>query len=197
MNSLRQIAGTARTRAGGQRGVALVIVLILLLVMTLLVLASMRSSLMNERMSGATFDRGLAFQLTEATLREAEDLISDAGNPIYGYNCVTNDVCSPSPSNAFQAGPGSCTVGMFECWVNSSVTQPTLSAGRPQYYIEYLGSFDSEDVLGVGSSANQAQYGGSGGTPIAYRYRVTARSHNPTLSPGRSVVVLQSTVVRR
>lgn len=187
----------ARSAGRGQRGVALIIVLILLLVMTLLVLASMRSSLMNERMSGATIDRGLAFQLTEATLREAEALISDTSNPVYGYDCVTNDVCNPTPANAFQAGPAACAAGSFECWINSSQAPPALSAGRPQYYVEYLGKFDSEDVLGVGSSANQAQYGGSGGTPIAYRYRISARSHNPTLSPGRSVVVLQTTVVRR
>ncbi len=180
-----------------QRGVALFIVLMLLLVMTLLVLASMRSSLMNERMSGATYDRSLAFQLTESALREAEALVTASTNPVYGYNCVTNDTCDPSPSNAFAAGPTGCAIGSNLCWVNSTVAQPTVSAGRPQYYIEYLGQFNSDDALGVSTSANQAQYGGAGGSPIAYRYRITARSHNPTTAPGRSVVVLQSTVVRR
>jgi len=180
-----------------QQGVALFIVLMLLLVMTLLVLASMRSSLMNERMSGATYDRSLAFQLTESALREAEALVTASGNPVFGYNCVTNDTCDPTPSNAFAAGPGSCTIGANLCWVNSSVAQPTISAGRPQFYIEYLGEFNSSDSLGVSTSANQAQYGGAGGSPIVFRYRITARSHNPTTAPGRAVVVLQSTVVRR
>ena len=180
-----------------QRGVALFIVLMLLLVMTLLVLASMRSSLMNERMSGATYDRSLAFQLTESALREAEALVTASANPLFGYNCVTNDTCDPAPSNAFQAGPTACVIGANLCWVNSAVAQPTVSAGRPQYYVEYLGQFNSDDALGVSTSANQAQYGGAGGSPIAYRYRVTARSHNPATAPGRAVVVLQSTVVRR
>lgn len=180
-----------------QQGVALFVVLMLLLVMTLLVLASMRSSLMNERMSGATYDRSLAFQLTESALREAEALVTTNSNPVFGYNCVTNDTCQPTPSNAFQAGPGSCVVGGDLCWVNSAVTPPSVSAGRPQYYIEYLGQFNSSDSLGVSSGANQAQYGGAGGSPIAYRYRVTARSHNPSTAAGRAVVVLQSTVVRR
>lgn len=180
-----------------QQGVALFIVLMLLLVMTLLVLASMRSSLMNERMSGATYDRSLAFQLTESALREAEALVTASASPVFGYNCVTNDTCQPTPTNAFQAGPASCTIGTNLCWVNSAVAQPTISAGRPQYYIEYLGEFNSSDSLGVSTSANQAQYGGAGGSPIAYRYRVTARSHNPATAPGRAVVVLQTTVVRR
>ena len=180
-----------------QQGVALFVVLILLLVMTLLVLASMRSSLMNERMSGATYDRSLAFQLTESALREAEALITASATPVFGYNCVTNDTCQPTPSNAFQAGPGSCAIGSNLCWVNSAVSPPSLAAGRPQYYIEYLGEFNSADSLGVSTSANQAQYGSAGGSPIAYRYRITARSHNPTTAPGRAVVVLQSTVVRR
>lgn len=179
-----------------QRGVALFIVLMLLLVMTLLVLASMRSSLMNERMSGATYDRSLAFQLTESALREAEALVVASANPVYGYNCVTNDTCNPTPATAFAAGT-TCAVGGNLCWVNSATAQPTVSAGRPQYYIEYLGQFDSADSLGVATSANQAQYGGAGGSPIAYRYRITARSHNPTTAPGRAVVVLQTTVVRR
>lgn len=180
-----------------QHGVALFVVLMLLLVMTLLVLASMRSSLMNERMSGATYDRSLAFQLTESALREAEALVTANTNPVFGYNCVTNDTCEPAPSNAFAAGPTACAIGSNLCWVNSTVAQPTVSAGRPQYYIEYLGQFNSDDALGVSTSANQAQYGGAGGSPIAYRYRISARSHNPTTAPGRAVVVLQSTVVRR
>ena len=39
------------SRAAGQRGVALVVVLILLVVMTLLALAAMRGSILQERMS--------------------------------------------------------------------------------------------------------------------------------------------------
>lgn len=59
---------------GNQRGAALIVVLILLLVMTLLGLASLRGSIMEERMSAGLYDRGLAFQAAEAALREAEAL---------------------------------------------------------------------------------------------------------------------------
>lgn len=55
-----------------QRGVSLVIVLILLLIMTLLGLAVLRSTLLEERMAANLTDRSLSFQAAEAALREAE-----------------------------------------------------------------------------------------------------------------------------
>ena len=55
-----------------QSGVSLVIVLILLLVMTILGLAVMRGTLLEERMSANMYDRSLAFQQAESALREAE-----------------------------------------------------------------------------------------------------------------------------
>ena len=55
-----------------QRGAALLTVLLLLLIMTLLGLASLRSGLLEERMSGNLYDRSVSFQSAEAALREAE-----------------------------------------------------------------------------------------------------------------------------
>lgn len=55
-----------------QTGISLIVVLLLLLVMTLLGLAVLRSTLMEERMSANMYDRSLAFQATEGALREAE-----------------------------------------------------------------------------------------------------------------------------
>jgi type IV pilus assembly protein PilX len=55
-----------------QRGVTLVIVLLLLLLVTILGLAAMRGTILQERMSGNVAARAQAFQLAEAVLREAE-----------------------------------------------------------------------------------------------------------------------------
>lgn len=55
-----------------QQGVALIVVLLLLLLVTLLGLAAMRGSLLQERMSGNLNARSQAFQMAEATLRIAE-----------------------------------------------------------------------------------------------------------------------------
>ena len=57
-----------------QRGVALIVVLILLLIMTLLGLASLRGTLMEERMTSSLYDRSLSFQAAEAALRQGEEL---------------------------------------------------------------------------------------------------------------------------
>ena len=52
-----------------QRGASLVVVLILLLVMTLLGLAVLRTTLLDERMSANLRDRSLALQALVASLR--------------------------------------------------------------------------------------------------------------------------------
>ena len=61
-----------------QSGAALIVVLLLLLVVTLLGLASMRGAIMQERMAANTAARGVAFQVAEAGLRQAEILARDA-----------------------------------------------------------------------------------------------------------------------
>ena len=61
---------------GAQRGVALVVSLVLLLVATLIGLASVRGTNLQERMSSNMYDRSLAFQRAESALRAAEDAIT-------------------------------------------------------------------------------------------------------------------------
>jgi type IV pilus assembly protein PilX len=60
-----------------QRGAVLVISLILLLVMTVLGLAAMQVTRMEERMAGNYRDVNIAFQSAEAGLRDAENRIRD------------------------------------------------------------------------------------------------------------------------
>ncbi|WP_018935893.1 PilX N-terminal domain-containing pilus assembly protein [Thioalkalivibrio sp. ALJ24] len=55
-----------------QRGSALIVGLILLLVVTILAIAGMQDTLLQERMSGHWHDRNLAFQASEAALRQGE-----------------------------------------------------------------------------------------------------------------------------
>ena len=81
-------AGSNRSR---QRGVALMVVLILLVLMTLLALVSLRGTLLQERMSSSQYDRSLAFQATEAALRQGE-ADARAATAIPGAGC---DVTPP------------------------------------------------------------------------------------------------------
>lgn len=185
---------------GRQQGVSLVVVLLLLLVMTMLGVFALRSTLMGERMSSNVRDRSIGFQAAESALREAEAVIhaaSLAGTQI-GFNCdAPGQVCPAVPANAYTGGTPACTPGTQDCWINGTDSSLDLSAGAPQYYIEFMGERSSVDELGLSDSANQAQYGGGGGVPMASYYRVTARSNNPSVAQDRAVVVLQTTVVAK
>jgi type IV pilus assembly protein PilX len=59
----------ARSR---QSGIAMVVALMMLLVLTIIGTAAARMTLMEERMTGNTQDRGIAFQAAEAALRDGE-----------------------------------------------------------------------------------------------------------------------------
>lgn len=64
-----------------EKGSALIISLIFLLLLTILGVASMQSATLQERMSGNSRDRNIAFQAAEAALRGAEDELSKAVVP--------------------------------------------------------------------------------------------------------------------
>jgi type IV pilus assembly protein PilX len=77
----------------GQRGAALIVALLMLLIMTVLGIAAMGVTRMEERMAGNTRDIDVAFQSAEAGLRDSEERIramtirpnpaSAAGSAIY------------------------------------------------------------------------------------------------------------------
>ncbi|MEJ1096037.1 MULTISPECIES: PilX N-terminal domain-containing pilus assembly protein [unclassified Pseudoxanthomonas] len=187
---------THRSSLANQSGASLIVVLILLLVMTLLGLAVLRTTLLDERMSANLYDRSLSFQTAETALREAEEAIQNAhlGNAKIGFDCSAVGVVCPSvPVNATTGTAGCLGTGQY-CWTNATINIQTLSASAPQYYIEYMGQYTNEDDLELGSSANANQYGGGGGVPLQHFYRITGRSQDPSGSD-RSVVVLQSNVV--
>ena len=58
-----------------QRGAAMVIALVMLLILTLLATSSARMTLLEERMTGNTQDRTVAFQVAEAALRQGEGVV--------------------------------------------------------------------------------------------------------------------------
>lgn len=179
----------------GQRGVALVVALILLVVATLIGLAASRGTMLQERMSGNSFDRSLAFQRSESALRAAEAAISANWQitTLNGLDCspVTGTQCNVVPADAF-TGTSALWLdvpGTFN--VNSALTQ-----GVPQYQIHLLGTGSAEDSFDTQSNANSANYGSNSAPDNVAFYRVTARSSNPDDSGDRAIVVLQTTVRR-
>ena len=163
-----------------QSGMALIISLILLAVITIIGLAGIQTTSMQEVMTANQYDRELSFQAAETALREAEARLRD--DPDDFQNDCSSVLCNPMPP------------------VNAQWQAATSNLGglvsAPQFYIERMG-FGTGTATGTEPSqgADSLQYGGSvdTGTPTSAFYRVTARS---AVVDGRASVVLQTMVVR-
>lgn len=179
-----------------QRGVALIVALVLLLVVTVLGLASMRGTSLQERMSANMYDRSLAFQRGEAALRAAEDAITANWQimTLGGQDCSGATQCGNAGTAAFTAGnAGGIT------WTNVPADDninDDLTEGTPQYHIQFMGTGTSPSALGLDENADFGNYGSTYPPDNVAFYRVTVRSSDPADSAGRSIVVLQSTVKR-
>jgi type IV pilus assembly protein PilX len=82
-----------RSLSRRQAGFALFSALIFLVVLTVLAVAVLRSSTITERMAGNDLDRARAYQLAEATIRDAQqDILGLRAN---GQFCGGNPACRP------------------------------------------------------------------------------------------------------
>lgn len=164
------------TRLAREAGVSLVIVLVLLVAMSLLGIAILRSTALQERMSANLRDRSLALQATEAALRFAQ-------NDVMGSD--TWDTKIPNATDC--ANLGICPTGAAANWQALPAAQydTTRIPQPPEYWIEYLGTGP-----GRKGSCDKLPPDLDCFSPM---YRVTARSR----SAGRADVMLQSNVISR
>lgn len=177
-----------------QRGVALVIALVLLIAVTLVGLAAIRGTSLQEKMSGNAYDRQMSFQAAEAALNVGEhELVANLGNyPLNtaGTDCVNNN-CGPNPvtDNNVTANDWNAVN------TSSTATGPTVfkttytaAADQPAFVIQKMG------VCGGAASGsfvftndqNNPSYSVQSNNQC---YRVTARSGS---NPDRAQVVLQA-----
>ena len=177
-----------------QRGATLLVALVMLIVMTLLGLASIRSTSMQEKMGANLYDRSLAFQAVESALREAEASITVFTLSAMGTQ--TGLYCPSGYSGASCTVHGSSSTfterwqDSATVWAPASTWWGTVDDGMkaklggsnatPEYIIEYMGDF--EDGTGCGRRGSTSCRGP--------RYRVTARM--PPVD-GRPNVMLQTT----
>lgn len=163
-----------------QEGASLFIVLILLLVMTLLGLAAMRGTLMEERMTANLLDRSLSFQAAEAALREGEVIARDPATraAVPGNGC-NNGICSLP--DAAQADRWLTT---FNGWRQATTNVGDLTAA-PEFFIEYMGDAPTWPGCDLVDETNRS--------PLCLRprYRVTARS----VDDDRAAVLLQTNFI--
>lgn len=189
--------GFSPSRRADQRGVALVVALILLVVITLVGLAAVRGTIMQQKMASNLYDRQVAFQNTEAAMRAATALVST--NPgIIARNCqaasvvcLSNPFTDPQfPTGKIQTVATGTAAGQF--------TVGSVAAGQPQYVVENMGNWvDTTSSTGFNQSANSQNYGAQGTSTTAVYYRITARSGDPAVVGDRAVVMLQATIKQR
>lgn len=155
-----------------QQGMALVTGLIFMVVLTLLAIAAMRTTSLDEKMAGNALNQDTAFQAAEAALREGELKVSNgtiSSTSPFVSGCSANGLCLPSTSGT----PVWNTVFPFGLTIPSGLAQtytgPALAglANQPQYIVELLPNVPAPR----GSSRGIGR--GLGGT--ATPFRVTAR----------------------
>lgn len=172
MSPMRIRSEKLRTR---ESGAALVVSLVLLLVLTVLGVASMRTTTLQERMAGNLRDGNLAFQSAEAALREGEEFLEQATIPPFtGSGGLLQR----------QTDAGLASFWTTFGWEANSqlATERQDTAGRPRYVIEELPA-----VPGEGDSV------AFGALPEVGFYRITARGIGGTTD---AIVILQSTYRR-
>jgi type IV pilus assembly protein PilX len=179
-----------------QQGVALVVALVLLVLVTLVGLAAIRGTTMQQKMASNLYDREIAFQNTEAAMRVAAATIQ-SNSAVIGRNCGTggvlcesnpfNDTNNPLAASAIITVPTGTGSGQFSA--------SAVAAGQPQYVIENMGAYaDPSSSTGFNQTANAAQYGAQGSSTTSIYYRITARSSDPTNVGDRAIVTLQAMV---
>lgn len=173
-----------RGAASRQRGIALATALILLIVVTLVGMAAVRGTIMQQKISNNYFDRQLAFQTTEATLREAENAVQAAAAGAGSYRD-----CSTSANKCVADPFTDSTVAV----ANAKFKPDSKMTGTPQYVVEYMGNFKIPPPK-VSPLSGCTGYAPCGVTYTADFYRITARNSNG--ADGRATVTLQ-TMYRR
>src|SRR5690606_30399880 len=119
---------------GGQRGISLVIVLVLLVATSILAIAVLRSSSMQERMSANLRDRSLAFQGAEAALRYAQEQVLASGA------CDTEIPSAPNCVPGLNVCPTGPDPGGSDVRAEAFDFDDAGWAAAPQYWIESLGT---------------------------------------------------------
>lgn len=166
-----------------QRGAIMIVALIFLVVMTMLILASIRGTVMQERMAANLYDRSLAFQAAEAALRAGEDfVVLTPPKPTAATGCDSNGNCAKPEADDAPVWQDE------ENWKNAhSITTDIGDLPvPPKFLVELLADSMPEQNLCKSTAIDPDAPCYSG--PEGLRYRITARSGEA----GRAVVILQS-----
>lgn len=175
-----------------EQGMVLVISLLMLLVVTVLGLAAISGTTLQNRMAANQYDRQLAFQAASSALKIAtQKIVDDPG--LVARNCQIDAVqCQANPFD--DQNLDSADIHTVS---TTDYTPSGALLGTPQYVIENMGQWINPTAnTGFNQTANSSQYGAQGKSSTATYYRVTVRSADPKDVGDRAIVTLQAVVMR-
>ncbi|HEU4622773.1 MAG TPA: PilX N-terminal domain-containing pilus assembly protein [Burkholderiaceae bacterium] len=164
-----------------EHGISLIMSLVLLVIIALVAVASIRGTLLEERMAGNLYDREIAFQSAESALRQAEKAL--------GNNTIVGPFTDANKAQGLYPTPDPSANNYVEVWNKTDTTwaaasqlrTDTLSSGAPEYIVEDMGIWPDPPGCDQGSTIPI--------TCLRRVYRVTA--HSAPLE-GRAQVILQT-----
>lgn len=186
------VVGGRLARGRHQRGAVLAVALIMLVVVTLLGLAAVSGTSLQNKMAANQFDRQLAFQAASSALPVALDAL--LANPAIAVrNCQTGtETCEINPFD-----DDNITTNDIQTVATTAYTASEATPGTPQYVIENMGIWvNPKASAGGGQSANASAYGATGVSPTVTYYRITVRSGDPAAIGDHAIVVLQAIAVQ-
>lgn len=163
-----------------QGGAVLIISMMLLLVMTLVGVTALQTTSLEEKMSGNTRDRDLAFQAAEVALRAGEDYLGNVALPNFDN---TNGHYEPDAYLWKTVDWSDSSKVTVVTDLDDAVNDDVLSSA-PRYYLEELAeTITPGDSLVVGFTPS----------PVTGNYRVTALGYGGS---AYAEVILQTTFRR-
>lgn len=188
MHTLPKIASMKQ-----QRGAVLVVSMLLLLVMTVLALGASQTTRLQERMSANMRDRDLAFESSEAGLRNGERIIDSltlAPSPCTAGRCQVFDRNILPANMAFQTTAwwaanswSYVRAESFSTTADNAIKGAGMAGADPHFVVE-----EAEEV------ADALSVPPTGPPPSRIYYRITSGAQGGT---DLAQVVLQSTFARR
>jgi len=152
-----------------QRGATLIVSLFMLLIMTILGVASMQNTTLEEKMSGNMRNNNVAFQASESGLRDAENwLTTQVKEPIVFGSCPDNTTC-----DVWALNTNSNLANQNNDWWEDNgraYTSGDIKEAKtnPRHIIEYTSFVDDSLTRGLsvptGKNIYRATASGTGGS---------------------------------
>ena len=175
-----------------QKGVVLVIGMLLMIILTLIGLTGMQMTSFEEKMSGNTKDKHVAFEAAEAALLTAQTFVNDNIITVGNFDTDGSDgLYDNSHEKIWQIidWTGNDGTNDNEAIEYSAFNSTYKVKSSPNYVIEYYGS-----VLDDYDETNLDNYGAGVGAGQTELFRITARG---TGTSDNAVVILQTTFGKR